>query len=288
MSGVSVTDARERRRGRFAEDLTGRTFGLLTVTQRSPVSGHRGEARWVCRCACGALTVVMGKHLRSGAIVSCGCAGAAARAEQAERRARQARHDVSAMIGQTFGRLAVARVSDVVRGRDRLLECVCACGRTALAVARKLRSGAAVTCGCGRAERLALGHVALAERRASRHAAGPAPKAGAPAPVAEPIAEPNIPPPPPSTSRTSPRMLPMYAETVAHRCDRTPQHDERTRANAVARAWGVERRDDCTSYDDCLGRVPMVALDARCPRVCPGYVATVRRVEGYGGWRTTD
>ena len=66
-------------------------------------------------------------------------------------------------------------------------------------------------------------------------------------------------------------MLPMYAETVAHRCDRTPQHDERTRANAVARAWGVERWHACDRYDACLDRVPHAAIDARCPRDCPGY-----------------
>lgn len=197
MSGVSVTDARERRRGRFAEDLTGRTFGLLTVTQRSPKNGQRGEARWVCRCACNRLHVVLGRHLRAGSITSCGCRGGAVAPR-------------------------VERAPAVPRG---------------------------------------------------------------PRPTLAPVVPP---PPPPSQPRLVARMLPIYLETSAHGCDRTPRHGERAEATRVALAWGVERRDDCTSYDDCLGRVPMVALDARCPRVCPGYVATVRRVEEYGGWLATD
>lgn len=86
-----------------------------------------------------------------------------------------------------------------------------------------------------------------------------------------PAPAPAIPPPPPSQPRPVARMLPMYAETVAHRCDRTAQHDERTAANAVARAWGVERRHDCGRYDACLDHVPHAAIDAHCPRECPGY-----------------
>lgn len=55
-----------------AFDMIGKTFGRLTVVAAAPSSKHR-ELRWECMCACGTLHVVQGKHLRSGAIASCGC-----------------------------------------------------------------------------------------------------------------------------------------------------------------------------------------------------------------------
>jgi len=54
-------------------DLTGRTFGLLTVVGRGP-SDVRGKACWRCRCACGGETLVIGDNLRRGNTRSCGCA----------------------------------------------------------------------------------------------------------------------------------------------------------------------------------------------------------------------
>lgn len=53
-------------------ELTGRVFGLLSVISQA----QRLTAKvplWNCICACGSETVVAGKHLRSGAIKSCGC-----------------------------------------------------------------------------------------------------------------------------------------------------------------------------------------------------------------------
>jgi hypothetical protein len=52
-------------------DLTGRTYGRLTVLHEGTRSGkHR---RWVCSCACGAETAVFGTGLQQGTTVSCGC-----------------------------------------------------------------------------------------------------------------------------------------------------------------------------------------------------------------------
>lgn len=57
-------------------DLTGKKYGRLTVIGRSEdriqPSGNR-IARWNCICECGRKATVDGKHLRSGAIQSCGC-----------------------------------------------------------------------------------------------------------------------------------------------------------------------------------------------------------------------
>ena len=53
-------------------DLTGKTFGKLTVLHRDK-NNPQGDARWGCQCTCGNRTVVLGKSLRSGMTKSCGC-----------------------------------------------------------------------------------------------------------------------------------------------------------------------------------------------------------------------
>lgn len=53
-------------------DLAEQRFGRLTVISRAS-NDHRGEARWNCKCDCGKYTVVLGSHLRSGDVISCGC-----------------------------------------------------------------------------------------------------------------------------------------------------------------------------------------------------------------------
>jgi hypothetical protein len=55
-----------------AEDLTGRTFNRLTVLCRGKNTKQR-ETTWLCRCACGKLTVVRRWHLFSGNTKACGC-----------------------------------------------------------------------------------------------------------------------------------------------------------------------------------------------------------------------
>lgn len=58
-------------------DLTGKRFGSLTVISRSEnqiCNGHI-RAMWLCKCDCGREKVIRGTHLRSGAVISCGCVG---------------------------------------------------------------------------------------------------------------------------------------------------------------------------------------------------------------------
>ena len=60
-------------RGNFAEDLTGKQFGELTVISRA--ENQEGRAMWLCRCSCGCEKVIRGQHLRCGKIISCGHVG---------------------------------------------------------------------------------------------------------------------------------------------------------------------------------------------------------------------
>lgn len=54
------------------KDLNGQKFGRLTVLERKENSKN-GIPRWLCRCDCGNLTVVLSTQLRNGRTKSCGC-----------------------------------------------------------------------------------------------------------------------------------------------------------------------------------------------------------------------
>ena len=56
----------------IVKDLTGRTFGRLTVLKRNG-SNENGRATWLCVCECGKETVKVGKLLLNGHCKSCGC-----------------------------------------------------------------------------------------------------------------------------------------------------------------------------------------------------------------------
>ena len=67
------------------DNLTGRTFGALTVT-RLDYRRNR-DVYWWCRCACGRMHSVRAAHLRTGAIDRCFvCAMDTRRAANAARR----------------------------------------------------------------------------------------------------------------------------------------------------------------------------------------------------------
>lgn len=55
----------------FIEDLTGQTFGKLTVLQKDNNIGER--VKWLCKCECGNLIAVQANNLKSGHTHSCGC-----------------------------------------------------------------------------------------------------------------------------------------------------------------------------------------------------------------------
>lgn len=54
------------------KDLTGQTFGRLTVIERAE-NTKDGRARWLCRCECGNFCTVTAKLLLNGSVKSCGC-----------------------------------------------------------------------------------------------------------------------------------------------------------------------------------------------------------------------
>ena len=53
-------------------DLPGQRFGRLVVIKRGEAASG-SKAQWICKCDCGKTVLVRHDHLRSGAVVSCGC-----------------------------------------------------------------------------------------------------------------------------------------------------------------------------------------------------------------------
>ena len=54
------------------KDLTGQTFGRLTVIERAENNKYN-QARWKCSCECGNITIVQSANLIKGTTKSCGC-----------------------------------------------------------------------------------------------------------------------------------------------------------------------------------------------------------------------
>ena len=132
-------------------DMTGQTFGRLTVSDRaddyvSP-SGRR-LVQWRCKCECGKDVVVLGNNLKTGRTQSCGCL-------QAELTSTRKLTDLS---GQRFARLTIiSRADDYVDKRGRRCvrwKCVCDCGNEAIVRALTLTNGTAKSCGCLRRENI--------------------------------------------------------------------------------------------------------------------------------------
>lgn len=114
-------------------DIAGRTFGRLTVLEKTEQTSADGRRLWRCQCECGKQTFATAQNLLRGSVVSCGCAHAP---------------DLS---GQRFGRLVVLEAlgkSD--RQQSRLWRCRCDCGRETLVPTKSLRSGNTTSCGCRR------------------------------------------------------------------------------------------------------------------------------------------
>lgn len=124
-------------------DLTGKTFGFLTVLKKSSEKKNN-EVMWECQCTCGNLILVKGRNLRDGNTTSCGCS-------------RQKANDLT---GQQFHRLTVLYpTKDRTTDRCIIYHCKCECGKECDVSSKHLRQEITKSCGCLNTEtRQQLGH----------------------------------------------------------------------------------------------------------------------------------
>lgn len=108
-------------------DLTGQTFGRLTVIRKNGRS-KQNVIKWECKCDCGKTITILGGSLKSGRTTSCGCIR---------------RIDIA---GQRFGKLKVIKCIGN-KGR-RLWKCLCDCGETYITSSGNLRRENTRSCGC--------------------------------------------------------------------------------------------------------------------------------------------
>ena len=139
-------------KGRFAEDLSGKRYGNLTVIQKLPSKVYpngRTMAMFLCRCDCGVEKTISATRLRTGKVTSCGC--------MSEPPKRSCYLDD--LTGQRFGRWTVMHRADSVvepTGKKATVwHCKCDCGTERDIRAGSLKSGASLSCGCLKHERIA-------------------------------------------------------------------------------------------------------------------------------------
>lgn len=124
-------------------DLTGQTFGRLTVIKRAPKQKN-SSAYWECSCLCGVTTIVSGRQLRSGKTLSCGCL-----------RLEKLREACGSNItGQRFGHLVALEIDNSykkekqINNRKLYWKCQCDCGAIVSVEGTHLRRGETQSCGC--------------------------------------------------------------------------------------------------------------------------------------------
>lgn len=125
-------------------DLTGKRFEKLTVLRVEGKIEHGKEARWMCKCDCGALKSFKSSELRRGAAKSCGCSRL-----EFQRASERSNAD---LIGMRFGTLTVAKKapSGRTKGGKTFSNwlCVCDCGNEKIVRQRNLIEGRTNSCGC--------------------------------------------------------------------------------------------------------------------------------------------
>lgn len=118
--------AEKARAGRFV-DLTGRSFGRLSVVQF--LGFQQSKSTWLCLCECGSRKIARGADLMNGMVISCGCA----RKDRPGIMPLSARSKCAAIRAKRRARISAAEGCFTARDIDRLLRlqrgCCACCSR---------------------------------------------------------------------------------------------------------------------------------------------------------------
>lgn len=116
-------------------DLTGHTFGILTVVSFAGVHDRYGSM-WKCRCECGTSVEITANHLKTGHTGSCGCMRGSVGVSRSED-----------LTGKRFGKLVALRIDSIERAGARW-RLRCDCGNEHVARANHLKTRHVASCGC--------------------------------------------------------------------------------------------------------------------------------------------
>ena len=154
VSGINLTSGHTTSCGCYALekkketriDLTGKTFGLLTVLGRdynyiSP--NGKQNTKWLCSCECGNVISVVRTGLINGTTKSCGCIKGKLTSERC----------LKDLTGKIFGELTVIKMHNKRQTYDNghphvMWECQCNCGNKTIVSGHNLKNGHVQSCGC--------------------------------------------------------------------------------------------------------------------------------------------
>lgn len=117
------------------KDLTGKSFGRLTVIRRVQNDKH-GKAHWLCKCTCGNEKVIAGTNIGKDTW-SCGCF----------HKEQISKIQFQNLKNKKFTRLKVISRSKNI-GRDVVWKCKCDCGNLCEVRSRALVHNRTRSCGC--------------------------------------------------------------------------------------------------------------------------------------------
>ena len=123
-------------------DITGITFGKLTVIERAGSNSNR-HALWKCKCRCGAEIIADGCELRKGSQIACWNCTMSLKYFNSE--------DYKDVLGKQFGRLtAIEPIKERNNAGRVIWKCKCECGNPnyVYVAASSLKSGNTSSCGC--------------------------------------------------------------------------------------------------------------------------------------------
>lgn len=141
-------------------DLTGQTFGRLTVLKRDMTVDKSKGAYWICKCECGNIRSVKSYSLKSGATQSCGCLNKEINSKEKE---------IHGMIGNKFGKLTVIKRYGTHIAKNGQKKptwlCKCDCGNEKVATGQDLKTGHVKSCGCMSKKPKGSGLIDLTNKR---------------------------------------------------------------------------------------------------------------------------
>jgi len=151
---ATATNSEQKPVGRKRDDLTGQTFGWLTVLRPGSDVVHNNGAKsttWYCECRCGKTLDVRTVRLKRGDESSCGCMPTDMRG-LFKRKPIAGYNALIDITGQQFGFWTVLEKAEPKTypsgGRTVQWLCKCVCGTQKIVPGRDLRSGASQSCGC--------------------------------------------------------------------------------------------------------------------------------------------
>lgn len=109
-------------KGSYIEDITGQTFGRLTVLELTDKQNNDNRWLWKCQCSCKKHSIVYTSmhKLKSGNTKSCGCL-------QREWAVKKNKMGIIDLTGQRYGMLTVIRDLGTIN-KTHYWECQCDCG----------------------------------------------------------------------------------------------------------------------------------------------------------------